>query len=652
MAVAGTLKWYLHRLAVMSPAEVVHRIREQGRRHASKRQVHGWAQFDVGDGPLIVLGPLRRLAGSWPEQVASKARDAVRATELTFLGQTWPEGTPIGGKPELWITDPVSGQTWPGVETFCFDVAWRREKQKGDVKLVLELNRLQFLQALCATAIRDGDRATAIRAGDLVLEWMEANPPYRGINWLSMIELSMRLVSVAFVIAALQATGEIDGYRLRLRQFVAAHAHWLHRFPSLHSSANNHRVAEGLGLLVAAELMPDAPEARRYRREGLSIMADAASSQFHNDGTGVEQSPTYAAFTLEMILLGQELGRAAGEPLDVETEARIARAARCLRTFVDVAGQAPRIGDDDEGRVFAWPPLHEERYVASVVAAAAGVLHRPDLTPPAREAHLRDVLFSAPAAEGTLENGIVCFETGGYTVVHESIAGQRLFAVVDHGPLGLPPLAAHGHSDALALWLHLDGQPVLVDAGTYRYHSMHGWREWLRSTAAHNTLAIDGASQSISAGPFNWRNRAQCRLLSLRRGETWELTAEQDGYLSRYGVTHRRSVGRLGRVLSVTDTLTGAPVAAPVLIGFLIHPDLEVIREGAAIVIRRGDEALLRVSGSSGLPEVISGALRESNAFSGRYNHLAPATRVIFRPKVDQMPHQVHLELFEASRAR
>jgi uncharacterized heparinase superfamily protein len=645
VAVAETLEWYLRRLAVMSPAEVVHRAREQVRRGASKRQHHGWQQFDVGDGALMTLPPLRRLSDAWPDDVTRMATEAVNTPSLVFLGQTWPPAARLGGTPDLWTTDPVSGQQWPGPETFCFDVEWRREVEKGDVKFVLELNRLQFLHALCALAIRDGDKSAAQRAAELVLEWMEANPPYRGVNWLSMIELSLRLVSVAFVVAALQATTLDRPYRKPLRQFVAAHAHWLHRFPSLHSSANNHRVAEGLGLLVAAELMPDLPDASQYRREGRCILIDAAVTQFHADGAGVEQSPTYAAFTLEMILLGMELGRASGEPFPAETEARVARAANFLKTLLDAAGQAPRIGDDDEGRVFACPPLHEDRYVASVVAAAAGVLQRPDLAPPARSAHLRDVLFRAPQRAAPNANGIACFKAGGYTVVHEEVAGRKLLAVVDHGPLGLPPLAAHGHADALSLWLHLDDQPVLVDPGTLRYHSMQGWRDWLRSTTAHNTLDIAGESQSISAGPFNWRHKAECRLVSLRQGEEWELTAEHDGYNSRFGCNHRRSVGRVGRVLTVMDTLDGAPDDIPVRISFLIHPALTLEPADGALVVKHGSEALVRISASSDAEVVLGERLDERNAYSGRYNHIEPATRVSFRPRSMHSPHVVRFEL-------
>ena len=85
-----------------------------------------------------------------------------------------------------------------------------------------------------------------------------------------------------------------------------------------------------------------------------------------------------------------------------------------------------------------------------------------------------------------------------------TISGRKTLMVMDHGPLGHLSIAAHGHADALALWLHIGDQPVLVDAGTYLYHSGGAWRDRLRGTPLHNTLSLDDRNSSRIAGPFNW----------------------------------------------------------------------------------------------------------------------------------------------------
>src|SRR5262249_6658598 len=155
----------------------------------------------------------------------------------------------------------------------------------------------------------------------------------------------------------------------------------------------------------------------------------------------------------------------------------------------------------------------------------AGLLVAPELAPPARDPHLRDLLFHSPAAGTTCADGVHHFRDGGYTVIRETVTGRRAMIVFDHGPLGFSSIAAHGHADALAVWLHVDGVPVLIDAGTGSYTSGSGWRDHFRSTAAHNTVTIDDDSQSLTAGAFNWRHKANVRVTEFSGGRDWVVTA-------------------------------------------------------------------------------------------------------------------------------
>jgi hypothetical protein len=439
-------------------------------------------------------------------------------------------------------------------------------------------------------------------------------------------------------VAALEATCSAPNHRRSLRRFIAAHAYWLDRFPSLHSSANNHLVAEGLGLVVASELVPDLP--RRYGRRGRAILAEAARTQFHDDGSGVEQSPTYAAFTLEMLLLGILIQRSHGREPAADTVQAIARAAASLKALMDTGGRHPRIGDDDEGRVIVTSPGREDRYAASIVAAAAGVIRRPDLAPPDRRCELRDLLFTPPTSPRPAPPGMLTFPSGGYSVVRERIRGSDVLLVMDHGPLGFDPLAAHGHADALALWLHVDDQPVFVDAGTYRYNANGGWREWMRSTLAHNTLSINAESQSLTAGDFNWRHKATATLVSADNGADWHVTAQHDGYLKRFGVVHQRSCRRVDGGILIEDTLAPPRRGLDVVIGFMIHPALDVMpcQDGAVIALR--GRRLANVTSCTGVPALVT-----APGFSPGYNSLLPAPRVEFRPFRTGDTHRVLVEI-------
>ena len=72
--------------------------------------------------------------------------------------------------------------------------------------------------------------------------------------------------------------------------------------------------------------------------------------------------------------------------------------------------------------------------------------------------------------------------------------------VIDAGPLGAGS-GGHGHADALSICVSDNDGPVLVDSGTFEYVGNGPARDQYRGTSAHNTVTMDGASQSEPRGP-------------------------------------------------------------------------------------------------------------------------------------------------------
>ena len=116
--------------------------------------------------------------------------------------------------------------------------------------------------------------------------------------------------------------------------------------------------------------------------------------------------------------------------------------------------------------------------------------------------------------------------------------------IVDIGPLGCPVSSGHGHADLLSVQCAIFGEPCLVDGGNFCYTPDSEWRDFFRSTAAHNTLVIDGRTQSEPAGPFGWRERPRVRLREWHSSPELDfLDAEHDAF-SRRGdpIVHRRRI--------------------------------------------------------------------------------------------------------------
>jgi hypothetical protein len=620
--------WRWRRAARMTPAEGLHRLREAFARRLARGRRFGWEAFPPR-GTLRPLGglaaPLRQQTDTLAPAVRAAAQVA-RAGAFSALGASWPPRAPTNlFPPDLWRLDPVSGQLWPGA--FCFDIPYRHDSEGREVKHVWEINRLPFLPVLAADVALNGGDAGVL--DEALASWRDANPPFQGLAWASGIELALRVVSVAVAVCW---AGEAMAPRTlaSIESLLRAHHDWLVRFPSLHSSANNHRVAEALGLLVAEALVPDLGDGAEAR----ATLEREALKQIHSDGVGAEQSPTYAAFTVEMLSIADLFLRASGRPgLNAQVHARLAAFSGWIAWMGDAEGAVPRIGDDDEGRVLSLGV--EPNYPAAV----SGTLRAPCIRPPA----LRDAFRPPPPAP----EGVQVFPQGGYSVVRERRAGRGLRLTFDHGPLGYLSIAAHGHADANSIWLSLDDAPIFVDAGTYLYHSGGDWRDAFRGTRAHNTLCLGGRDQSPIWGPFNWGPPARARLLAAEPGPDWRLVADHDGYVRRFGVRHRRELRATPGGFLLVDSLIGRPCATEAECSFQLAPGLAVTGAGLDWTVARGEQTLLRLGfGAPGEVVVFNGdETRRRGWVSPAFGVKQPAPQLVWRGRVAEAGLRVEFEL-------
>jgi hypothetical protein len=619
------LRWYINRLRNMEPAEVLHRLAEHRRRAASRGRDEGWVRYAAKPVGAVFPGLAARVtaANEAQRRAIALAAEATLAGRFSALGRDWPQRGPASlFPPDLWRLDPVTGRLWPGADVYTFDIDFRHDGSRGDIKYVWEINRLQFLPALAAHMLLEDDVRSLAAIEAAIESWHRANPPFRGVAWSSGIEVALRAISL-IVTCDLLGDRISDDARRRAGEILVASGYWLPRFPSRFSSANNHLVAELAGefLIGLALAVPATPARETLQAEVLK--------QILPDGTGAEQSPTYAAFTAELVLLCALAARGAGQPFAPPVEQRLGAFADFVGRFV---GESVSFGDDDEGRAMTLG--NEPDYPASVAAAIAGFRDQRGVLP--RSGDFRTLLFGAPAAAISADIGLTTFPDGGLSVWRGEIQGRRVHLTFDHGPLGYLSIAAHGHADALALTLSIDGVPVLVDPGTWLYGSGGSWRSWFRSTPAHNTLNIEGVSQSTMAGAFNWSHKADAELIESRPEPDWRLRGRHHGYRKRYGVTHERTLSRETAGISVTDRLAGGAREAEIV--FQLAAGLAAERTDNRVTVRRNGEPLLEMHFPDPAIEISSGGDMPGQGgwVSPRFGIRQPAERVSWRGKVDE----------------
>ena len=616
------LGWYINRLRSMEPAEVVHRFAEVMKKRASRSAHEGWARYPA-PGRIIPIPAVReRFLAAGPAErdtIADAARQSLDG-HFSALGRDWPRRAPDDLFPaELWRLDPVTGRLWPGADTYTFDIDFRHDGDRGDIKYVWEINRLQFLVPLAAHAALTGDRAPVVAVETAIASWHEANPPFRGVGWASGIEVALRAITLALIITLIGSRLSREALR-KAGEILSASAFWLPRFPSKFSSANNHLVAELAGEYVLAHAL-----GHSTRSAQAGLVAETFR-QILPDGSPAEQTPTYGAFTAELVLLCAWIGSATRHPFP---QAALDRLVAFADFIVALGTPTPGYGDDDEGRVLSV--RNEPAYATSIASAIAGFAGRAG--PAVEPGDLRALIFGRPQEIARPRKGIVTFPHGGLSVWHGRPNGRNARLTLDHGPLGYLSIAAHGHADALSLTLTLDGEPVLVDPGTYLYGSGGEWRDWFRSTHAHNTLTLNGSGQSLMSGAFNWSHKANARLEEAGDPPDPWLRASHDGYFGRYRTIVQRTIQFRPGQIAVTDSINGP--LQPAVIVFQLAPGFEARVSGQSVHVGHGSDTLLRIDFPT---EAITTATGEDRTDGGwispRFGEKLAATRLSWHGEI------------------
>src|SRR5262249_18477643 len=157
---------------------------------------------------------------------------------------------------------------WSGIDYLDPQVA-------GDHKVVWELNRHQWFITLGQAYWLTGDERYARAFALFVEHWMDANPPKRGVNWASSLEVSFRAIAWLWALNFFRRSDALTPELFaRMTKYLILHARHLERNLSTWFSPNTHLTGEALGLFYIGALLPELEDAAHWRRHGWSILLE------------------------------------------------------------------------------------------------------------------------------------------------------------------------------------------------------------------------------------------------------------------------------------------------------------------------------------------------------------------------------------------
>lgn len=552
-------------LTAASDMAVVRRAAAAGRwvdAHAALGDYFATAPQRFVIAPALRQRLAERVRARFPDAARDAAgrADRLLAGEYDLLGY---RALRFGMPPQLdWHLDPVHNRQAPRL--FWAAVPFL-DPSCGDHKITWELNRHQHWLTLGRAYWLTGNQQYRDRIVGELSTWLDANPPLVGINWASMLELAFRSMSWVWAVHFFSehAAADREPWLVDLLIGLDRQLDHVEHNLSYYFSPNTHLLGEALALYVAGRTLPLLASSARREETGRAILLAEAERQIVADGGHCERSTHYHRYTLDFYLLALTIARITADPAAADFQRAVARLAFAGRLLADDRGRLPHIGDDDGG---ATMPLTGRAVddIGDSLMSASLLVDRQDLRvgPIPEEtlwllAHptLADRLDAAAATAPIEAVGSAAMPDSGY-YVSRSPAGDHL--VIDAGPLGYQN-GGHAHADALSMTLGVRGTPLLIDSGTACYTVDPALRDRFRSTAAHNTLTLDGRPQSVPSGPFHWSHSAHAAARCWRANASFDyLEASHDGYAP---IEHRRHVLALhGDLLVVADLVNGTGV--------------------------------------------------------------------------------------------
>jgi len=556
------LSWYWHRLRVMGAREIALHGRKKLRQIVDSQRTT-WPALDLTTSRVYPRLPN-------PADAPMELRSALHRDAHEIIAGRWR----FFGHLEVQVDDPPRWQCDYLAQrdmrstASAFNLNYRTLPPGVDSKLIWEPSRWNQLVRLAMAAYVLEDPQALQKCLKWLDHWVRENPPYRGWNWTSAIEVGMRLIQFAWIDALLDAiaTREAPPGRPapdplasviiiplsplleRLRQSILpSHAWYAWRHRSFGSSANNHLLAELAGCIVATARWPGLAAVGPSLDELQGLWEREVIAQFEEDGANREQALNYQLFSWELCWQAMHALTSAGRTVCEPVYLRIFQAADF---FVQVQAGAESWDYGDSDGACVTPFFLDE--------AKAGCEWREWLLGRKKSAGLeywmsecrtalRDQVgcSKAPVIDSTARHmstsavsakldGWIHYAKSGYCIVHHGSWMLRW----DLSPLGYLSTAAHGHLDALHLSIWIKKVALVIDPGTGAYHADGNLRTWLASRRAHNAPCPARVEFPRRVGPFLWEERHEKPRLELL-GKLAMAT------LPLPGVTLRRSIRHL-----------------------------------------------------------------------------------------------------------
>lgn len=344
------------------------------------------------------------------------------------------------------------------------ELDWSAESWRCEGEMPLWRFNLHYMEYLLPLA-RAGELDAAKM---LVRSWIDGNPRgCDGTGW-DPYTISMRVVNwLAFLGEAADDLADDSAFRSAMdASLVEQYVHLSRHLE--HDLLANHYLEDLKALVILACYFGDGATLDL----ALSELEAQVAEQVLSDGAHFELSPMYQKIVFEDLLRVcvclRECGRRSGA-----IESVLKPMCDFVYSMERGANRTPLFNDSGD----------------NVAKSAASLL------------------ACAKERFGVEPEYRASFPDAGYRLLVGDCGGRRIKVVLDAGTPGPACACGHAHCDMLSMEVFVDGEPWVVNSGTYAYQDSSRL-DWKR-TAAHSTVQVEGVEQSECWAPFRMARMAE-----------------------------------------------------------------------------------------------------------------------------------------------
>ena len=494
------------------------------------------------------------------------------------------------------------------------DINWNQLPdfgEYGDIKQIWEASRFPQIYFFINAFAYSKDRKYADCCLVQISDWIDNNPFPKGVNYKCGQEIAFRIFAWLTALCYFRDfCTEVFLTKVLKNIYTSLLRIDMNIDYAAESVRNNHSISESAGLLIGGLIFSDFPKSKCFIDKGLRYLEKELAYQVYSDGSYIQHSMIYHRLVLDVLSFTINIADKCNYPLPEKIMQSHRRMLDFLYSVCNDSGKVPNYGCNDGSRIFPVAGSDYRDYRESLNFAAAAQYGKYLF----EKSNFTSIFFNLRADKRLHLERLKEFNDGGYYVLGNQT--EDIFVLTRCHSYRHRP----GQSDMFHLDVWHQGENVFCDSGTYSYNSPSGIEVEFSSTAAHNTVELNGCCQMKKVSKFGFSNWTISKLNAF---DSEIFDGEHYGYLEDFEVVHRRIVNCFDNYITVKDIFKG--VKEPLDFRQNWNSQLNLVPDGSG-AFKAGNYKI-----SSDFPGEV-----ENCKVSEYYNKYEDASRLVFKARSDK----------------